>query len=320
MNSIVNLVKFDGKEKVKLDSFNLQFLYCVLIISLGYLLKRGDIIKEKDGEGLSRIIFNLTLPSLIIVTFSDITLEPSLFLLIVAGILYGVVIGFLGLLVFRKKQKNVKGMLGMMIPGFNIGLFAYPLVEVIFGKEGITYFSMFDVGNAFIVFGLSYLIGSFYSNENVKLDFKTIVLKMSKSIPLMTYILVVIINLVGLTLPSVILDVADIISAANMPLSLLLLGIYLNFSFDRSYVKLMLQYLGLRYGVGLLVGVLCFFFIPFDEMFKYTLLLGFLLPTSMSVLPYSVEFEFNQKFVGTLSNITIIISFILLWILANLFI
>lgn len=298
----------------------MQFLYCILIISLGYILKRGNIIKEKDGEGLSRIIFNLTLPSIIIVTFSDITLESSLFLLIFIGFLYGVLIGFFGLFVFRKKQRNIKGMLGMMVPGLNIGLFAYPLVEAIFGKEGITYFGMLDVGNAFIVFGLSYLIGSFYSKEDVKLDFKTVVTKMSKSIPLMTYIIVVIINLIGLTLPSVIVDVADIISGANMPLSLLLLGIYLNFSFDKSYVKLMLQYLGLRYGVGLLLGVLCFFVFPFDEMFKYTVLLGFLLPTSMSVLPYSVEFEYNQKFVGTLSNLTIIISFILLWLLANLFI
>ncbi|WP_026560099.1 AEC family transporter [Bacillus sp. J37] len=303
-----------------MDSFNMQFLYCILIISLGYILKRGNIIKEKDGEGLSRIIFNLTLPSIIIVTFSDITLESSLFLLIFIGFLYGVLIGFFGLFVFRKKQRNIKGMLGMMVPGLNIGLFAYPLVEAIFGKEGITYFGMLDVGNAFIVFGLSYLIGSFYSKEDVKLDFKTVVTKMSKSIPLMTYIIVVIINLIGLTLPSVIVDVADIISGANMPLSLLLLGIYLNFSFEKSYVKLMLQYLGLRYGVGLLLGVLCFFVFPFDEMFKYTVLLGFLLPTSMSVLPYSVEFEYNQKFVGTLSNLTIIISFILLWLLANLFI
>ncbi|MGM0876614.1 MAG: hypothetical protein ACQEWV_18100 [Bacillota bacterium] len=52
-------------------------------------------------------------------------------------------------------------MVGTMVPSFNIGLFAYPLVGVILGKEGITYFSIFEVGNAFIVFGVSYLIGSF---------------------------------------------------------------------------------------------------------------------------------------------------------------
>ncbi|PGT91610.1 MULTISPECIES: AEC family transporter [Bacillaceae] len=303
-----------------MGSFNLQFLYCVIIIALGYLLKRGGIIKEKDGEGLSRIIFNITLPTLIIVTFHDIKIETSLFLLILMGFLYGIFIGFFALFLFRKKQRNIKGMLGMMVPGFNIGLFAYPLVEVIFGKEGLTYFGMFDVGNAFIVFGLSYLIGSFYSKEDVKLDPKTVIIKLSKSIPLMTYIIVVIVNLIGLQIPSTILNVAEIISAANMPLSLLLLGIYLNFTFDKSYIKLMVQFLGVRYGIGLLIGVSCFFLLPFDDMFKYTLLMGFLLPTSVSVLPYSVEFEYDQKFVGTLSNITIILSFIILWVLANLLI
>ena len=40
----------------------------------------------------------------------------------------------------------------MIVPGFNIGLFAYPLVEGIWGQEGIKYFGMFDMGNAFIVF------------------------------------------------------------------------------------------------------------------------------------------------------------------------
>ncbi|MBM7602281.1 putative permease [Metabacillus crassostreae] len=300
-----------------MDSFNMQFLYCIIIIALGYLLKRRNIIKEKDGEGLARIIFNLTLPSLIIATFNGLKIDNSLFMLIFVGFIYGILIGFVGLFFLRKKSRKNKGMVGMMIPGFNIGLFAYPLVEVIFGKEGITYFGMFDVGNAFIVFGLSYLIGSFYSQEEVKLDYKTVISKLSKSIPLMTYISVVILNLVGLTLPTAIIDVASIISEANMPMSLLLLGIYLNFSFNKSYLKLMLQFLGIRYGIGLLAGSLCFLFLPFDDMFKYTLLIGFLLPTSVSVLPYSVEFQYDQKFVGTLSNITIVISFILLWGIAN---
>ncbi|WP_226666464.1 AEC family transporter [Metabacillus litoralis] len=300
-----------------MDSFNLQFLYCIIIIALGYLLKRRNIIKERDGEGLSRIIFNLTLPCLIIVTFNGLKIDNSLFILIFIGFIYGIIIGFLGLFFLKKKNRKTKGMVGMMIPGFNIGLFAYPLVEVIFGEKGITYFGMFDVGNAFIVFGLSYLIGSFYSQGDVQLDFKTVIRKMTKSIPLMTYISVVILNVIGLKLPSTMINVASIISEANMPMSLLLLGIYLNFTFNKKYVKLMLQFLGIRYGIGLLAGILCFLFLPYDNMFKYTLLIGFLLPTSVSVLPYSVEFQYDKKFVGTLSNITIVISFVLLWVIAN---
>lgn len=88
-----------------MGSFNLQFLYCVVIIALGYFLKTRGIIKEKDGEGLSRIIFNITLPTLIIVTFHDIKIETSLFLLILIGFLR-ICIGFFALFLFRKTKKH----------------------------------------------------------------------------------------------------------------------------------------------------------------------------------------------------------------------
>ncbi|MCT2535270.1 AEC family transporter [Aquibacillus koreensis] len=301
-----------------MDSFNQQFLYSVIIIALGFILKQSNIIKEKDGEGLARIIFNLTLPALIIVTFNGITIDYSLILLIVIAILYGLLLGFLGIVFFKNEDRTTKGMLAMMVPGFNIGLFAYPLVEGIWGQEGLKYFGMFDVGNAFIVFGLSYLIGTYYAGDNVTFDIKNVVGKLTRSIPLMTYIIVCAISMIGLHLPIAVLDVASIISAANMPMSLLLLGIYLNFSFDKKYMTLTLKYLTLRYVVGLALGLFLFAVLPFDNMFKFTLLIGFILPTSMSVLPYSVEFGYDKKFVGTTSNLTIVISFILIWIMANL--
>src|SRR5699024_12381493 len=109
------------------------------------------------GVGLALIFFNLTLPFLILVSFSDIELEMLLFLLAVLAVFYCVVMAILGLFIFRKKDRQTKGMLTMLIPGFNIGLFAYTLVEGIWGKEGIKYFGMFDVGNAIVVFGVMFL-------------------------------------------------------------------------------------------------------------------------------------------------------------------
>ncbi|WP_249872101.1 AEC family transporter [Oceanobacillus saliphilus] len=298
-------------------SFNEQFIYSIIIIAVGYILKRSTVIKETDGESLSRIIFNITLPALILVTFNDITIEYSLFMLIIIAFVYGLFAAVLGLLVFRKQSRDAKGMLAMMVPGFNIGLFAYPLVEGIWGREGIQHFGMFDVGNSFIVFGVCYFIGSYYAGEGAKLDFKTMLGKMSRSIPLLTYIFVLILNLAGLKLPAVVIETADIISFANMPLSLLLLGIYLNFTFERKYINLIFKYMAVKYIPGIIIGVILFIYLPFDDMFKYTVLIGLILPTSMSVLPYAVEFEYDKRFVGTVSNITIIASFVLMWIVAN---
>ena len=206
----------------------------------------------------------------------------------------------------------------MIVPGFNIGLFAYPLVEGIWGQEGIKYFGMFDMGNAFIVFGLTYLIGSFYSADNNSFELKQVVVKMSRSIPLLTYISICTISLIGLQLPTVILDVAGVISKANMPLSLVLLGIFLDFSLDKSYFNKILKYLTLRYVVGLSIGLFSFFVLPFDNLYRYTILLALILPMSFSALVYAVQFNYDKKLIGTVSNLTILISFVLLWGIGNL--
>lgn len=303
-----------------LSNFNEQFLFAVIIIAIGYILKRFNIITERDGEGLSRIIFNITLPALIIISFTDIEIEPSLFLLIIIGFLYGVMMAIIGIFIFRKETKPTKGMLTLLISGFNIGLFAYPLVGGIWGKQGIQYFGMFDVGNAIVIFGVVYLIGSYYSSEDTELNVGIIVKKLSRSIPLMTYIIVCILAIIGLKIPSLILDVSEVISVANMPLSFLLLGIYLSFSLEKVYFKQIMKVLALRYVVGLVIGITLFFILPLNNMFKYTLLLGFILPVPLSALPYAVEFDYDRKFVGTVSNLTILISFVLLWVIANILI
>lgn len=296
-----------------MESFNSQFLYSILIIALGYVLKRSNLIQERDGEGLSRIVFNITLPSLLIITFHDITIDTSLILLIIIAIVYGVAQAVLGLIVFRDKSQRTKGMLSMMVPGFNIGLFAFPLVEAIWGQEGLKYFGMFDFGNALIVFGVVYVLGSYFADENERKDLRDVMKKVSKSVPLLTYIIVCTMNFTNIPVPGAILEVAGTISVANMPLSLLLLGIYLNFSFAKGSFSTIAKLLSLRYIVGLAVGVALFFLLPFEDMFKYTLLMALVLPISMSVLPYSVEFNYDQRFVGTVSNMTIVISFFLLW-------
>lgn len=301
-----------------METFNTQFLYSVIIIAIGYCFKRWNIIKEQDGEAISRIIFNITLPSLIVFTFHNIVIEQSLLMLVVLGFLYGIIVAVLGLFLFRKETRREKGMLGMLIPGFNIGLFAFPLVEGIWGETGLKYFGMFDVGNAVVTFGISYLIGSYYSKEGVVLDYKLVISKMSKSIPLMTYMAVFIINISGLHLPSGVIEVTAIVSKANMPLSLLLLGIYLNFSFEKSYWRGIGKVLGLRYGTGLALGLLGFYLLPVEEMFRYTVLIALILPMASSVLVYSIEFKYNQRFVGTAANLSILLSFVLLWVIGNI--
>jgi len=301
-----------------MENVNGQFLLSLLIIALGYLAKKLNIIQEKDGEGMARIIFNITLPSLIINTFNTMKLDFSLIYLSIGSFIFGILMSLIGIFVFKKESRTIRGTLSMLTPGFNIGLFAYPLVESIWGTNGLKYFGMFDMGNALIIFGVCYIIANYFSPAEENIDLKTIARKLFASIPLMTYIITLIINLSGLHYPSVLIDISKIISKANAPLSLLLLGVYLNFSFDKSYWKNIIKVLSIRYTIGLAIGAALFLSLPFDSLFRYTLLIGFILPIGSAVIPYAVQFNYDERLVGTLCNITIIVSFIMIWAIVSL--
>jgi len=225
---------------------------------------------------------------------------------------------FFALYVFRNKPVKEKGMLTILVPAYNIGLFAYPLVSSIWGDEGLRYFGMFDIGNSFIIFGSNYIIASKYSGEVSSVDYKSILKKVATSISLLAYTGTLIFKITGLNFPDFLLNIAGTLSKGNTPLSLLLLGLYLSFNFNAGHLANMLKVLAMRYVPGLLTGILIYLFLPANMLYRTTLMVGMILPISLATIPYSVQFKYDSKFVGTLNNITIVASFILMWIMVSI--
>src|SRR5699024_4322744 len=212
---------------------NQEFLFIIAIIAFGYFLKRVNVLQEKDGEVIATLIFKVTLPALVLVTFDSVQIETSLILIPILVIGYGFVISALGLIFFKNEENELKGSFLMLASSFNVGLFAFPIVHMIWGTMGLTYFSMFDVGTSFITFALAYILGSYFSKGGLSLKPMEILKTLGKSIPLMTYLIAVTLNLLQIKLPSGVIEVASILSEANIPLSLLLLGIYMSFKLDK---------------------------------------------------------------------------------------
>lgn len=298
---------------------NQEFLVIIAIIALGYFLKRIHVFQEKDGEVIATIIFKVTLPALVIVTFDSVQIETSLTLIPVLAIGYGIVIAILGLLLFKNEEKELKGSFLMLACSFNVGLFAFPLVSMIWGSTGLTYFSMFDIGASFLTFVIAYILGSYFSKEGLKLQPVEIIKKLGKSVPLMTYLFAVTLNFMRISLPDGVIQIAGILAEANVPLSLLLLGIYMSFKFDRDLLRPAGKFILFRYSFGLVLGGILFFILPFEEMFRYTIFIGFLLPAAATVVPFAVEFKYSYssiRLIAALSNFTIFIGIIILYLFA----
>ncbi|WP_367122018.1 AEC family transporter [Staphylococcus capitis subsp. urealyticus] len=299
-----------------------QFVMIILLIALGYFLKRINYLKATDSQVLSTLVLNVTLPSLVIVNLNSADLNMSFSILPIMMIVYGIVAKIIVIWFFRKYSNQMRGSVGMMTGSMNIGLFAYPLVNAIWPEKGMVYFGMADIGGAMIMFGLTYFVGSYFSEGGDQFNFKFLGKKLIQSVPLVTYIVMFTLNMSNIHIWKPAIDFFSILSKANMPLSMILLGVMLSFSIDREYLPVTIKYLCLHYGLAIVAGTLVHFFLSVsDPMIKTTLLITWLLPVGVAIIPYSIQFKYKTlPFVGMVTNLTIIISIVILYVYQALFV
>ncbi|MCU5745167.1 AEC family transporter [Staphylococcus sp. SQ8-PEA] len=294
----------------------LQFIIIIILIALGYILKRLNYFKANDSQVFATLVLNVTLPSLVIVNLNHANLDFSLSILPIMMIVYGVVAKVIVVWLFRKHNRHIRGSLGMMTAALNIGVFAYPLVEAIWPNTGLIYFGMADIGGAIVMFGISYFVGSHFSNHGQPFSFKFLGKSLLKSVPLVTYIVMFTLNICNLHLPHPIIQFFDVLSKANLPLSMILLGLMLNFNIEKHFLPLALKYILCHYSIGAVAGLLIHFFLPVnDPMIKSTLQVAWLLPVGVAIVPYAIQFRYKTlPLIGMATNSTILISIVILYI------
>jgi predicted permease len=172
---------------------------------------------------------------------------------------------------------------------------------------------LYDIGNTFLAFGVLYPIGNHFSEVPSKGIFN-----MLKKVLLLPPVLGMLIGLTlngtNLTLLPVIEEVLLTLAKANKPFVLLLLGIYLSIDIDKKLLNGIFKVLFVRYGVGLMTIMAIYLLLPATLMTSVLIALV-ILPVGMSVLMFSDELGFDSRIAGTLTNISLLISFGLLWII-----
>jgi predicted permease len=218
----------------------------------------------------------------------------------------------LGTKLFSRLPKRAGGIMILSLMGFNIGQFAYPLVEAAWGAEALALLVMFDIGNALMIFSIGFTLAGIWSGQPA--DPKAIFRRLVTFVPLISYVLALGLNMAGLNLPALLDGPLKTLGAANQPLVLLLVGLYLDPIVIFRRLRQVLSIVFIRYGLGLAVGLALYYFLPAPQIVRSVLLVTFLLPVPMSVIPYSLEYGLDADLAGALVNATIIISFGLLWL------
>ena len=257
----------------------IKSLTFILIIVIGYTLKKVDVLKKSDANVVATIIMNITLPCALLTSANGIELDATILILIAIGIISNVVMMIIGYIASIKDDAKMKGAFMINTSGYNIGNFVLPFVQSFFPGMGVVYLCSFDIGNALMGLGMTYAVADHVASGENHFDIKELFKKLFSSIPFDVYVLIFILAIFKLQIPSPILTIASTIGAGNSFLAMLMIGLMLEIKVSPLEAKNVFKILGLRI-VGTIVVSLLTLLLPIPLLAKEIMIMAYCAPLS----------------------------------------
>lgn len=280
----------------------------IAIIIAGYVLRRVNFFKEGDFAVLSKITLKITLPAAFISNFSGKQLDPSMLSFTLMALGAGILYMILGYVIHIGKSKEEKAFGILNLPGYNIGNFTIPFVQSFLGPVGVITTSLFDAGNAFVCLGGAFGVASSIKGTG-KFSIKKVFQALSKSVAFLTCITMMILGMLGITLPSPIIQLAEIVGGANAFIAMLMLGVGFKLSGDRSQIGTIVKILSVRYGVALVLAFV-FYHLPLELEARTALMVLAFSPIGSAVPAFTEEMGGDAGLSAALNSISIICSIV----------
>lgn len=281
----------------------------VAIIVLGFVLRRIGFFKEGDFRVLSQIALKITLPASVVVSFAQMTVEPAMLTVVLISLTCGLIYIGIAFLLNIKSSKEQRAFDVLNIPGYNIGLFAVPFVQSFLGAGGVIVTSLFDTGNAFVCLGGSYGIASSVK-DGKGFSFKRIGKALVTSVPFMTYIIMIILNLTRIRLPGVVLSFAEVIKNASTFVAMLMIGVGFELKADKKQLGQIFKIVAVRYGLAAIFASVFYFVLPFSLEVRQALVLLAFSPISAAVPAFTGELKSDVGLSSAVNSVCILCSIV----------
>lgn len=241
----------------------------VSIIVAGYMAGRTGGLDKGTGSILSKIVFNLTLPCSVIHAFGAAEFSHDLLWLFVVAACFNFAAYFVMLLVSLHMDNRDRVFYLCNICGYNIGCFALPFVQAFFPPEQAVVACLFDAGNALMMTGGTYALTSVVAGEErpehpVRLALK----RLFSSITVDAYLALMTMAILGIPVPSLVVQFTEPMANANAFLAMFMLGLVTNFSIDAKKMGALAKLLGARLLANVTFTAVGVLVLPFDAGVK----------------------------------------------------
>jgi malate permease and related proteins len=278
---------------------------------IGLLIKRSfSDLSEKMANKVQAYLINLVLPALALLYIPNI--KPSLNLLIPISAAWFTFLLSWGIFGFLGKKlnwgKNITGCLIIVSGLANTSFLGFPVIEGLYGKEGLPTALLMDQGGSFLlVSSLSILVGSLYGNHSESL--LKVPLKILKFPPFGFLIGTLLMSIFQVSTPELLIPLLQVIGKTMPPMALLVIG--LRFSVDIESISSKFFWYGLGYRL-LLAPISVYLIYPIfmaknSLEFKVTVLESGMAPMITGSI-IAIQFGLQPKLATLLSGLGMPIS------------
>jgi malate permease and related proteins len=282
----------------------------ILIIVIGYTIKRAGWVGLSDFPKFSKIVLRITLPCALITSFNKFDIHYNLLFLTAIGIGVNLIQQLSGYLMNRKNGAAEQAFAINNIGSYNIGAFGMPYISSFIGSESMIFASIFDVGNSIGAAGIGYGWSLSVAKGKEKTTVWRFIKNMLSSPVFDTYLFVLIMRLMKLQLPEAVITFTSTVGSANTFMAMLMIGIGLELRLSQKKFKTAFKYLGIRYGFALAFSILTAFFIPFPKDIKTVLCMLFFAPIAAMITGFTSDINGDIETSAFMTSVSIIVGIV----------
>lgn len=281
-----------------------SFLFVIL---LGIVFRAIGVFGEKDHRVISNIVLKITLPAAVISSTANMTWKPELLLIPVLALVASWLLIGLGMLMSRGKEKGERVLNMLNFPGWNIGAFALPFLQSFLGAEAVMGACLFDVGNSIMCTGGTYALVSVVCGGE-KPDLKSVGKKLLTSVPFVTYVTMLVLVILGVTVPQGLLDFIGPIASANPFLAMLMVGAMFRIEANPEYLWSAVRVLGVRLVASVVLAVAVFWLAPFSLAVRQGLAIMVFAPISVIAPAFTEKCGGDEGLASFINSLSILLG------------
>jgi len=284
----------------------------LILILLGFFLKKIKFLNENEGDILRKILFNVSLPSLVM--YSILTSNFSgnfikIFLIVPITMLIQFIIVFLLGSIYIKDRKELATLILICVMG-NTAFLGYPLVELFFGLKNLPIGILYDQVHFYTFLIIVYPLISIIS-RNEKFSFKSSFI----TPPVIAFLISLILK--NFNMSSFFIESLNILKQSVTPLVLIYLGINLDLNITKNDLKYLLPTIFLKLIILPFITLYISNLLKSEQIVKNVSILQSMMPTMMATIIFGSQIGLNKKNIAKAVGITTILSTLTITILSK---